>query len=94
MPSFPFEPLPGIERTAFDIATGLIPDIAMAESFQLLARTSMACLVCSRAFIVRNEDITTRRAFSLEIYFSLREYMYFLKLLLIAYRLPCSYQGP
>ena len=37
MPSFPCQPLSGIERTAFDIATGLIPDIAMAESFQLLA---------------------------------------------------------
>ena len=37
MPSFLCQPLPGLKRTALDIATGLIPDIAMAESFQLLA---------------------------------------------------------
>ena len=44
MPSFPCEPLPGIKRTAFDIATGLIPDIAMAKTFQLLANILSVCV--------------------------------------------------
>ena len=51
MPSFPCEPLPGIKRTAFDIATGLIPDIAMAETFQLLANILSVC-VFFKSYIV------------------------------------------